>query len=180
MDIGNRLRRMRLQRGLTQEELADRCELSKGFISQLERNLTTTTVATLLDILESLGTDAKSFFSEEENEKLVFGEEDIFVKEDPEGLRGTKSWLVPSAQKNRMEPILVELGPGGATDEDDPHEGEEFGYVLSGAIRLVLGEQSARVRKGESFYFKPNAPHCLQNPGKTPAKILWVSDPPSF
>ena len=180
MDIGSRLRRMRLQRGLTQEELADRCELSKGFISQLERNLTTTTVATLLDILESLGTDAKSFFSEEENEKLVFGEEDIFVKEDPEGLRGTKSWLVPSAQKNRMEPILVELGPGGATDEDDPHEGEEFGYVLSGAIRLVLGEQSARVRKGESFYFKPNAPHCLQTPGKTPAKILWVSDPPSF
>ena len=171
---------MRLQRGLTQEELADRCELSKGFISQLERNLTTTTVATLLDILESLGTDAKSFFSEEENEKIVFGEEDIFVKEDEEGLRGAVRWLIPSAQKNRMEPILVELGPGGATDEDDPHEGEEFGYVLSGAIKLVLGDESVRVRKGESFYFKPTAPHYLTNPGKTPAKVLWVSDPPSF
>ena len=63
MDIGKKLRRLRLQRGLTQSELADRCELSKGFISQLERNLTTTTVATLLDILETLGSDAASFFS---------------------------------------------------------------------------------------------------------------------
>ena len=84
MDIGNRLRQLRLRRGLTQEELADRCELSKGFISQLERNLTTTTVATLLDILESLGTDAQTFFSASENEKLSFGEDDIFVKEDPD------------------------------------------------------------------------------------------------
>jgi transcriptional regulator with XRE-family HTH domain len=80
MDIGKKLRRLRLQRGLTQSELADRCELSKGFISQLERNLTTTTVATLLDILETLGSDAASFFSEApEEEQLAFGEDDIFV-----------------------------------------------------------------------------------------------------
>ena len=55
MDLGQELRRLRQQRGLTQEELADRCELSKGFISQLERNLTSPSIATLMDILESLG-----------------------------------------------------------------------------------------------------------------------------
>lgn len=180
MDIGNRLKQLRLQRGLTQEELADRCELSKGFISQLERNLTTTTVVTLMDILESLGTDAKTFFSEQENEKIVFGEDDIFVKEDPEALKGEIRWLIPSAQKNRMEPILVTIGPGGQTNEEDPHEGEEFGYVLSGAIRLTVGERSVRVKKGESFYFRPTGPHCLHNPGKTAARVLWISDPPSF
>ena len=133
MEIGNRIRRLRLQRGLTQEELADRCELSKGFISLLERDLTSPSIATLVDVLESLGTDLKTFFGESGDEKLVFGEKDVSVKEDAEGLRGCIRWLVPSAQKNRMEPILLELGPGGETDEDDPHEGEEFGYVLSGS-----------------------------------------------
>ena len=113
MEIGEKIKRLRLQRGLTQEELADRCELSKGFISLLERDLTSPSIATLMDILESLGSDLKTFFSETGDEKVVFGSEDIFVKEDAELLQGNIRWLVPSAQKNQMEPILVELGPGG-------------------------------------------------------------------
>ena len=61
MKLGNKLRRLRQKRNLTQEELADRCELSKGFISQVERDLTSPSITTLADILESLGTDLKSF-----------------------------------------------------------------------------------------------------------------------
>ncbi|MEE1200334.1 MAG: cupin domain-containing protein [Christensenellales bacterium] len=180
MDIGAKIKRLRLQRGLTQEELADRCELSKGFISLLERDLTSPSIATLIDILESLGSDLKTFFSEPENEKIVFGEEDIFVKEDDAGIRGSIRWLVPPSQKNEMEPILLELGPGGETEEDTPHEGEEFGYVLSGAIRINLGERTEKVRHGESFYFRPSMPHKLVNAGKTPCRVLWISTPPSF
>ncbi len=180
MQIGDRIRRLRLQRGLTQEELADRSELSKGFISLLERDLTSPSIATLIDILQSLGSDLKTFFSDPVDEKLVFGEKDIFVKEDAEGMKGFIKWLVPSAQKNSMEPILVELGPGGETYEDDPHEGEEFGYVLSGSVRIVIGERTLRARKDESFYFKPTAPHKLVNAGKAPCRVIWVSTPPSF
>ena len=180
MEIGKKIKRLRLQRGLTQEELADRCELSKGFISLLERDLTSPSIATLMDILESLGSDLRTFFSETGDEKLVFGENDIFVKEDPEGIRGSIRWLVPSAQKNDMEPILLELGPGGETAEDDPHEGEEFGYVLSGTLKIILGDRIERVKRDESFYFRPTAPHRLVNAGKTPCRVLWVSTPPSF
>ena len=179
MEIGDKLRRLRLQRGLTQEELAGRCELSKSFISLLERDLTSPSLDTLGDLLESLGSDLPTFFAKDD-EKLVFGEEDIFVKEDPEGLRGQIKWLIPSAQKNQMEPILLEMAPGGETEEDDPHEGEEFGYVLSGAIRIVLGDRTERVRRDESFYFRPNAPHKLVNAGKSTCRVLWVSTPPSF
>ena len=180
MEIGKKIKRLRLQRGLTQEELADRCELSKGFISLLERDLTSPSIATLMDILESLGSDLRTFFSETGEEKLVFGENDIFVKEDPEGIRGSIRWLVPSAQKNDMEPILLELGPGGETAEDDPHEGEEFGYVLSGSLKIILGDRIERVKRDESFYFRPTAPHRLVNAGKTPCRVLWVSTLPSF
>lgn len=180
MEIGKKIKRLRLQRGLTQEELADRCELSKGFVSLLERDLTSPSIATLTDILESLGSDLGAFFSETGDEKIVFGEDDIFVKEDEDGIRGVIRWLVPSAQKNQMEPIMLELGPGGETAEDDPHEGEEFGYVLSGSLKIVLGDRVERVKRDESFYFRPTAPHKLVNAGKVPCKVLWVSTPPSF
>ena len=180
MGIGEKIRRLRLQRGLTQEELADRCELSKGFISLLERDLTSPSIATLTDILECLGSDLPAFFSEQRDERLVFTEDDTYVKEDAAELKGSIRWLVPTAQKNQMEPILVEMEAGGTTSEDDPHEGEEFGYVLAGAVQIVLGERVVRARKGESFYFRPTEPHKLTNPGKTPARFLWVSTPPSF
>ena len=180
MEIGKSIRRLRLQRGLTQEELANRCELSKGFISLLERDLTSPSVDTLTDVLESLGTDLKTFFSDTSDDKIVFTDSDMFEKEDGELLRGKIKWLVPSAQKNRMEPILIEMAPGGRTEEDDPHEGEEFGYVLSGTVKVVVGDKTVRARKDDSFCFKPDAPHCLVNAGKTPCRVLWISTPPSF
>ena len=180
MKIGNKIRRIRLQRALTQEELANRCELSKGFISLLERDLTSPSLDTLADILETLGTDLTSFFASNDDEKIVFGENDIFVQEDEEQLKGRIRWLVPSAQKNKMEPILVEMAPGGETAEDDPHEGEEFGYVLSGTLKVIVGDKAVRVRKDESFYYAPTAPHKLVNAGKTVCRVLWVSTPPSF
>ena len=179
MEIGDKLRRLRLQRGLTQEELANRVELSKSFISLLERDLTSPSLDTLSDLLETLGSDLPTFFSKAD-EKLVFGDDDIFIKEDPEGLKGIIRWLIPSAQKNQMEPILVEMAPGGETDEHDPHEGEEFGYVLTGTIRIVLGDRTERVRRDESFYFRPTAPHKLVNAGKSTCRVLWVATPPSF
>ena len=92
----------------------------------------------------------------------------------------TIRWLVTNAQKNALEPILVTLRPGASTEPDDPHEGEEFGYVLSGTITLLCGEQKHRVRRGDAFYFRPTGVHYLTNSGKTEGKVLWVSTPPSF
>ena len=80
MDIGNKIRELRIQKGLTQEELADRAELSKGFISQVERDLTSPSIATLMDILQCLGTDLKDFFNEDTDEQIVFHKEDYFQK----------------------------------------------------------------------------------------------------
>ena len=74
MNIGEKLRKLRLQRELTQEEMADRCELSKGFISQVERDLASPSIATLTDMLECLGSNLKEFFSETDDEKTVFSQ----------------------------------------------------------------------------------------------------------
>ncbi len=181
MNIGDKLRRLRLQRNLTQEEMADRCELSKGFISQVERDLASPSIATLTDMLECLGSNLKEFFSETDTEeKTVFTRADMFVKEDAESLRGSITWLVPSAQKNAMEPILVELDEGGRTQEMPPHEGEEFGYVLQGTVTLRLDGGSHKVKTGESFCLHPGASHWIENNGKRRAQFIWVSTPPNF
>ena len=180
MKIGNRLKELRIQKGLTQEELAGRSELSKGFISQLERDLTSPSIATLVDILQCLGTDIQEFFSESpKDEQIVFHEADYFEKVDEE-LGNMVEWIIPNAQKNIMEPIRLTLKPGGSTYPDNPHEGEEFGYVLSGSITIVMGKKKIRAKKGESFYFIPNTAHYIIAGAKTGASILWVSSPPSF
>ncbi len=177
MQIGKKIHRLRLQRGLTQQELADRCELSKGFISQLERDLTSPSIATLADILECLGTTPGEFFMETTDEKVVFSEEDMFVKEED----GSEIvWLVPNAQKNTIEPITVTIEPGCTSKKDTPHEGEEFGYVLSGSGSLVLGDRSYKLKKGNSFYYYAKVPHYIENKGKTALKVIWISTPPNF
>ena len=71
MDIGAKIKRIRLSNQLTLEELANRSELTKGFLSQLERDLTSPSVATLENILEALGTNLKDFFSEDEDEQMI-------------------------------------------------------------------------------------------------------------
>lgn len=180
MDIGEKLKQLRLQRNLTQEEMADRCELSKGFISQVERNLASPSIATLTDMLECLGSSLKEFFADERDEKTVFSPADMFIKSDDENLRGRIVWLVPSAQKNSMEPILITMESGGKSPDVLPHEGEEFGYVLAGTVTLVLGGKTQKARTGESFCIHPAYTHYLRNDGSRTAKVLWISNPPNF
>jgi transcriptional regulator with XRE-family HTH domain len=177
MELGNKIKALRHLCGLTQEELANRCELTKGYISQLENDLTSPSIATLKDILLALGTTLNEFFKEAEEEKIIFKEDDFIEKTTDDF---TLSWLVTNAQKNMMEPILVELSAHKKTEQDFPHEGEEFGYVLSGSIVIHIGGKKYKCLKGESFYFTASKPHYVENVTDKSAKFIWVSTPPAF
>ena len=179
MEIGSKIKELRIAKGLTQEELADRAELSKGFISQVERDLTSPSIATLIDILQCLGTDLKEFFNDTSDEQVVFHDSDYFEKIDTE-LKNKIEWIIPNAQKNIMEPIRVTIEPGGSTYPDVPHEGEEFGYVLSGKVAVVTGAGGVLCSSFESFYFTPSSKHYITANGKTGASLIWVSTPPNF
>ena len=167
MEIGSKIKNLRLKKGLTQEELGDRCELSKGFISLLESDKTSPSMATLEDILNVLGTDFAHFFKEESSKRVVYGKDDYSVKKDTD-------------LKNEMEPILVTIEPGGSTYPDNPHEGEEFGYVTEGVITIVIDNEKYQAKKGESFYIACDKPHYLENTTNKQAKAIWISAPPSF
>lgn len=177
MELGTKIKRLRLQNNLTQEELADRCELTKGYISQLENELTSPSITTLEDILNALGTTFADFFKDEKEEKVVFTDAEFIEKvADTHKIE----WLVPNAQKNEMEPIRVTVEPHTTLEEDVPHEGEEFGYVISGRVWLHIGQAAYCVKKGEVFYFTSDKPHRLENRTNEKAVVLWVASPPTF
>ena len=156
MKIGAKVKELRVQKGLTQEELADRTELSKGFISQLERDLTSPSIATLMDILQALGTDLKDFFNEEPEEQIVFKESDYFEKLDeairkniPSGMKVHEGRIVrfPELMElkcyrelkdtKRLERSIGTLGGGNHFIEiDSDDEGNKYLVIHTGSRNL--------------------------------------------
>lgn len=179
MEIGDRIKNLRLKLGLTQEELADRCDLTKGFISQIERDLASPSVSSLFDILEALGSSPAEFFTQREMDKVHFSQEDYALVEYEE-VGSSMTWVIPNAQKNMMEPVIVAIKPGGRTRTYTPSESEDFGYVLKGEVTLVTDSQVHHLKRGDSFYTGCNENRHLENNGAKKAEVIWVIAPPKF
>ena len=178
MKIGERIRNLRQSSNLTQEELAERAGLTKGFISQIERDLTSISLDSLIQLLEALDENISDFFREASAEKIVFREQDR-VLIDKERIEKFEL-LVPGSTNRRLEPILLTLKLGQATPKEKPNEGEEFGYVLRGKVDLRFGKDVLQMKKGECFYFSAEKEHWLQNTSSQNAVVLWISSPPYF
>jgi len=178
MKIGERIKNLRQLSNLTQEELAERANLTKGFISQIERDLTSISLDSLVQILDALDESIPDFFRGSAEEKIVYREKDR-VAIDKERIEKFEL-LIPGSTNRRLEPILLTLRQGQVTPKERPHEGEEFGYVLQGRITLRFGREVLKLKKGECFYISAEKEHWLQNPGSREAVVLWITSPPSF
>ncbi len=178
MKIGERIKNLRQLSNLTQEELAERANLTKGFISQIERDLTSISLDSLVQILDALDENISDFFKEASQEKIVYREKDRVAIEKEK--IDKFELLVPGSTNRRLEPILLTLKKGEATPKEKPHEGEEFGFVLRGRVNLRFGKEVLKLKKGVCFYVWAEKEHWLHNSGSKEALILWISSPPSF
>jgi quercetin dioxygenase-like cupin family protein len=131
----------------------------------------------LEDILEALGTNLSDFFREDKEEQIVFSTKDFFVDTKDEY---QIEWIIPNAQKNEMEPILLTLKPYGTSHEMESHQGEEFGYVLKGSVTLVRDNKKYKLKAKDTFYINGKKNHYLYNHTNSEAVILWVTTPPMF
>jgi transcriptional regulator with XRE-family HTH domain len=179
LNIGEKLKRLRMINSLTQEELGNRADLTKGYISQLENDAACPSIATLKDILDVFGVSMQEFFTDPVDTEVVFGAK-ARVQPTNDGDAVKVELLVPGAQNREMDPALVTLEPGAEMEEQDFHEGEEFGYVLLGRIQVCLDDKVYTVKKDECFFFTSDRRHRVRNIGKGPARILWVVTPPTF
>jgi len=178
LPIGKKIKALRLASELTQAELAARARLTKGFISQVERDQTSISLDSLLDILDALGVGIGEFFGKIHQPQVNYSPADrVEVKE-----RNVQSFamLIPGSTNNLMDPIMVTLGPGESLPEETPHSGEEFGYILSGTMTLRIGKQTYKLGPKNCFYFEAHQTHQFENRGKNPVNFLWVTSPPQM
>lgn len=175
MKIGPRIKNLRLKKGLTQEELGERTDLTKGYISQIERDLSSPSLETFFDILEVLGCTPKEFFSDEEREqKVVYTDEDLTEFVDDE--RGYRiQWLVPESNENEMEPIMLTLEKGGSFKQFEPSLADTFAYVLSGRIKVSLGKRTYYTKAGQTVYYQASEEHQISNDNDGPSELLLVA-----
>ena len=176
--VGERIRDLRRSSGLTQEELAHRSGLTKGFISQLERDLSSPSLESLVSILRALDTGIAAFFKDQDEEPFVFGDGDSNNADTYPEVSGFRL-MVPGGANCGMEPAVVTFEPGQEIEEKS-HSGEEFGYILQGKVIVTYGRRQMTAGRGQCFYFVADRAHKLANPFAKRAKVLWVSSPPTF
>lgn len=180
MDIGNRLKAARTRVGLSQRELAKRAGVTNGFISQIEKNQVSPSVASLRKVLEGLPMSLATFFTDDTpmDSEVIFRADEM-----PDLGRDTISYrLVGHSRANRAIGMLrEELAPGADTGAEMlSHEGEECGIVISGSLELTVGEQVHRLQPGDGYYFDSHQPHRFRNTGEQACVLISANTPASF
>jgi transcriptional regulator with XRE-family HTH domain len=177
--VGRRIRDLRRTRQFSLETVAARTELSIGFLSQIERGLSSLRVlATLADVL---GVGIAALFGASpsadgaSDQVVTRGLQRPELKLWRTGV--SKQLLSPSSADNRLNLFLVHLEPGGSTgDELYTHDGEEAGLVLEGEMMLTVDSETWSLKTGDSFRFASRRPHRFSNPAEdTKAVVLWVN-----
>lgn len=172
MKIGAKIRRLRKLRGLTIEDVATGADLTKGFISQVERDMNVPSVLNLKQILDVLGVDLATFFSDlEVKERNVYSKKDRIEEEKNRDYR--IEGLIPRLKYLEMEPLLLSIAPNASyikTFEED----EGFGFVVRGKLDLKLDSEERILTKGDCFYIFFDNQLSIQNLTNKTAEILLV------
>lgn len=179
MQLGRKIRDLRLRRGLTVQQLAEASKLSKGFISQVENDRTSPSLATLRDLALALETSVAYLVVEEDQVPYV-----VRRNERPRvqvGGNTSKVEVLSAQPKRNLELLLAELPPGmPAGDKRHYHHGEECLVVLEGRVRLTCGEHVLVLETGDSCHYDGRVPHAVENCGTTTARVMISITPAAF
>ena len=175
--LGRTLRRLRRERGMSLQALADLADISVGMLSHIERGISTPSLRSLSRIRDALGVPLSSLF-----------EEDALSSARAEYVRRrgkrpvldlgpsylVKELLSPSTARD-LQFMILTIPPGGGSGEQPfASPGEKGGFMLEGMMRLEIGKDVVDVGEGDAVQFDSSIPHRFYNIGKVPAKVLWI------
>ena len=182
--VGNEIRKLRKVRKLTLSGLGERTGLSVGYLSQIERNLSSPTVKALFDISHALGVSINWFFHEGDEAQR---DEDKYVvrSERRRSIRyesGIVDQLLNTNSVESFEFLFSTFEPRATTEKAEPysHVGEECGVVISGQLQLSIDGKTYILEKGDSFSFPSNLKHSYFNPEEEKAEVIWCTSPPTY
>lgn len=173
--IGPRLRAARKARRMTIEALADATGLTKSFLSKLERDATSASVASLLRVCDALGLRPGTLFDTPAT-SLVRGDHAPPVNYGGDGV--DDALLTPGSEPKVMA-VRSDIEPGGNSGAE-PYTMDadiEVAHVISGEIELVVGVETHLLGTGDTLTYDPREPHSWRNPSSTPARVLWLLTP---
>jgi transcriptional regulator with XRE-family HTH domain len=179
--VGQRIRDLRRTRKMSLETVAARTDLSIGFLSQIERGLSSPSLRVLATLADVLGVGIAGLFGAKGNAGT---EQDAVVTRQRQRAKLnlwrtgiSKQLLSPAGSEGRLNLFMVHMEPGGSTgDELYSHDGEEAGLVLSGEMILTVDAKTWTLKQGDSFRFASRRPHRFSNPSDdAKAVVLWVN-----
>jgi transcriptional regulator with XRE-family HTH domain len=181
-EIGKKIKKIRKNKNLTIRKLASLVGCSNGYISQLEKGDVTPSITILKKISNTLGMRLVDFFLEEQDEETI-----VIRKNDRFEIRYPQSdasifMLTKHLTGRSMEPLLARFEPGAGSRGQYSHGqgGEEFGYVISGQLHLIVDDKEYILEEGDSFYFKSTKPHGYTNKSDRLSEVIWVISPPTY
>ena len=181
--LGFRIRTLRKSKKITLTQLAQMCDLSIGYISQLERGLAQPSINALINIAQQLGVTVQWFFSSsanitDEKDKGYVVRADCRTRVEYEN--GIVDEFMAFADNRQLEMLISDFPPNTFSDKQYAHEGEEAGMVIQGTFEIWVGERHFQLQAGDSFSFLSSEPHRYGNSGTEHTRILWVITPPTY
>lgn len=182
--IGTRLKHVRRLRGLSLKEVAAKAECSEGYVSKIENDKVAPSLSMLHRIVGVLGINLAYLFETNEEDSQVVSQKgrrpvmDLDPLRQGQGLRLER--VLPYSDKHLLQCNIHIVEPGGTSEGQITHEGEEIGLVLEGEVELLLEDKVYQLNPGDAFYFWSTRPHGYRNAGTTTARIFWVNTPPTF
>jgi transcriptional regulator with XRE-family HTH domain len=180
LDVGERLRAVRVLRRLTLREVAQAAGVSESFVSQFERGRSSASVATLQRLAAAVGIEISDLFADEsQSGPRVLRRQERQLLEW--GHLGRKALLTPKPFHS-LEVVAAAFDPGGSTGNEPYTHGdsEELLLVLAGRVHLQLGSEVLDLSQGDSVNYRSSTPHRVSNGGDQPDEVLFVISPPSY
>lgn len=173
MQIGARVKSLRKRRGVTLKQVAERTGLSIGYLSNIERDLTSPTVDHLEVIAKALDTAVSSILEPPRTHAVIRRDERELIYDIPNRAR----WEYIVSPKQGLTGICTELAPHGEAMTSWGHNFDEVGIVAEGEVQITLGDAQYILREGDTLYVPANTGHTAQNVSDKRCVCYWVSAP---
>ena len=182
--LGPRLRLQRRLRRLRLKDLASKAGCSESLLSRIENGLVNPSLTTLHRLSQALGVNVSTLLEPVKEEICtVYGVGDgptVLTGDEAEGDGSRADSIIPVHEKRVLEGLMITLPAHGPLCGPFRHDGEEVGYVISGAVELIVEGQTFIAKAGSTFFFESDRPHSYRAKGDEPALVVWINSPPTF